>query len=148
MTPAFEISFAVPGVPVPRNSQKVSTKSGRVVQYLPKRVREHKARVEAYATLAMHTARLQPVSGLVALEAVFVFPAPLAGISRAEWARIEAGELLTYPKIRCDLDNALKLIGDALQGIVFVNDKQIVDVHLSKRIGKEPRTEITVRLIT
>jgi crossover junction endodeoxyribonuclease RusA len=36
-------------------------------------------------------------------------------------------------KVRVDLDNALKVLGDALNGVAWIDDKQIVDLHA--RIG-------------
>lgn len=36
-------------------------------------------------------------------------------------------------KVRVDLDNALKVLGDALNGVAWVDDNQIVDLHA--RIG-------------
>jgi Holliday junction resolvase RusA-like endonuclease len=46
-------------------------------------------------------------------------------------------------KRRRDADNHNKIWSDSLQGIVFEDDKQIVDLHIHKRYDKSnPRVEI------
>lgn len=47
------------------------------------------------------------------------------------------------PQKRGDLDNTLKVLGDALQGIAYANDKQIRELHAY--LGddsKRPRVEV------
>ncbi len=51
-------------------------------------------------------------------------------------------------KRKCDWDNFHKLSMDALSGVVWVDDEQIIEAHVSKRYDKkEPRIEIDVREI-
>lgn len=48
---------------------------------------------------------------------------------------------------RRDLDNTLKPMLDALQGIVYVNDKQISHIELTRAFDKgRPRVELTVEV--
>ena len=50
-----------------------------------------------------------------------------------------------YMDGRGDLDNRVKQLGDSLQGIVFLNDSQLWEIHLRRhREPKLPRVEITV----
>ena len=142
-----EISFSVPGIPIPRNSQKVAVTNGHVHQYVPAHVTDYKSRVAVFAKQAMQKAKATPLAGCLAADVVFIFPAPMSSLKKQERSRIEAGELLIYEKISKDLDNLMKAVGDSLQGIVFNNDKQIVDAGLSKRIGLTPGTIITIRTI-
>jgi Holliday junction resolvase RusA-like endonuclease len=58
----------------------------------------------------------------------------------------KAGEL--FPATKPDYDNIAKLIGDALEGILWVNDSRIVDGRISKlfvREGERPRIELKVK---
>ena len=48
-----------------------------------------------------------------------------------------------YPK-RGDLDNKVKAISDALNGLVFIDDVQIVDLHAQMRYGGAELVEVTV----
>jgi Holliday junction resolvase RusA-like endonuclease len=46
------------------------------------------------------------------------------------------------PSVKPDLDNLCKAVLDALNGIAYHDDKQIVELHLSKAYSDHPRTEI------
>lgn len=55
-----------------------------------------------------------------------------------------------YPTRRPDLDNMEKLVADALNGIAYHDDCQIVDSHTRKvwAINEEPHTSVYVRELT
>jgi len=57
-------------------------------------------------------------------------------------------EQMLYNKIlptkRPDLDNVIKIVKDALNGIAWHDDSQVVDLHGSKSYSYEPRVEVTV----
>lgn len=44
-----------------------------------------------------------------------------------------------------DIDNQMKAAADALNGIAWKDDAQIVDARLSRRYGRESMTVIEVR---
>lgn len=50
------------------------------------------------------------------------------------------GRLL--PTVKPDLDNIVKIICDALNSLAYTDDKQIVELAVSKRYGDCPRVEI------
>lgn len=46
---------------------------------------------------------------------------------------------------KADIDNFNKLVFDALEKIVYEDDKQILELHITKHYDKEnPRVELTV----
>ena len=51
---------------------------------------------------------------------------------------------LEYPK-KSDLDNCYKSITDAMQGIVYLNDSQIVEAHIKKVYAEESGANIMVQ---
>jgi crossover junction endodeoxyribonuclease RusA len=49
------------------------------------------------------------------------------------------------PRKSGDLDNRLKVVLDALQGIAYANDRQVVEIHARRYEDKDnPRVEITI----
>lgn len=55
---------------------------------------------------------------------------------------------LMWPTGRPDLDNQLKLIGDALNGIVWADDAQIVRAEVVRRYAEAPAAVLTVQEIS
>jgi crossover junction endodeoxyribonuclease RusA len=98
------VEFTVEGDPIPKGRPRAG--SGRV--YTPARTRDAEATVGLYARQAMQGR--DPVTCDVILEAHFY----------------------TKTKRRVDIDNLLKTAMDAIGGIVFVNDDQVVQVTARK----------------
>lgn len=69
--------------------------------------------------------------------------APPPSWSRKKTADALAGRIL--PTSRPDIDNQMKTAADALNGIAWKDDAQIVDARLSRRYGPESVTVIEVR---
>ena len=139
-----EISFTVPGIPQPRQAHKLSRKGGKVWKYLPAKSRVYQDRISAYGLMEMRKRKLKPLGGAIALEVLFVFPAPERQ-RKAQREAIERGKFLPY--LSKDIDNTLKCLLDGLKGVVIIDDRFVVDLGASKRMGKTPATIITVRTI-
>lgn len=101
-----------------------------------------RATVAARATAAMNGRELR--TGPLRLRATFVFARPAShfGTGRNE-GRLKASAPL-YVRKRPDVDKLLRAIGDALTGIVFRDDAQIVDVRAEKHFGQQPCAHVVV----
>jgi Holliday junction resolvase RusA-like endonuclease len=48
------------------------------------------------------------------------------------------------PTVKPDIDNHIKLVADAMNGLVYEDDRQIVEVSVSRRYGPEAYTDVIV----
>lgn len=140
------IYFRVPGSPMAKRSQKVITRrmgdrafssivsTDTVVQaeaYFVSFARQHKPEVA--------------IQGAIAMRIACVFP--LVGAVSSGWKRAAALVHRIFPKSkrRDDADNLAKLVMDAMQRAGYwEDDGQVVDLHITKRYGVEPGTEVWV----
>lgn len=52
------------------------------------------------------------------------------------------------PTTKPDIDNVQKAVMDALTGVWYVDDSQIVESHVGKWYSENPRVEVTVEEAT
>lgn len=81
----------------------------------------------------------QPTSEALALKMVFVMPIPASWSKKKRWDALEKAHTS-----KPDLDNLIKGCTDALNGVIWQDDKQIIAVDATKVYGFEPRIELYV----
>lgn len=108
--------------------------------YSDKDTEAHEKAIAQYAGLMM---RNRPPSEKPLAVLVHAFREIPASWSAAEKARALAGHIV--PTSRPDGDNYLKLAQDALNGIVFKDDSQIVDARVIKRYSDRPALRVEIR---
>ena len=114
----LSVRFVVPGEPVPYMRPAPGLKGGRIV---PKREREWRQRVVIHFCQQRHGA--PPLVGPLSLEAVF-YRSTLR---------------------RADCSNLVKSVEDALNGVAYADDSQVVVLHAEKRLDRAcPRAEVTI----
>ena len=64
--------------------------------------------------------------------------------STSKKKRAEMLEGRIFPTIKPDADNVAKIILDALNGVVYEDDKQVVGLLTLKRYSEEPRVEVII----
>lgn len=116
----MKLDFVVPAVPVAQPRHRASVMGGRVHVYGAKS--DHP--VHAYKATLLHAAREAydgpPLQGRVQIDLLFLFPRP----QRLIWKKrpMPRCEHVTKP----DRDNLDKATLDALKGLLFVDDCQVV----------------------
>jgi len=109
------LTFTVPGNPVPW--QRAQSRRGQ--RFTAPETRRFQAKVQAHA----RQARAKPLAGPVLLAVDFYRETAHA----------------------CDLDNLIKTVSDALNGIAYEDDRQIVAILATKNVDRScPRVMITV----
>lgn len=130
------VGFTVAGDPVPLARYRHRRGGGK--PYLPARSGEYRKRVQAAWQAA---GRPQLGDAPLAMTLVFNFARPASHRKKNGGLRQGAP---TYPP-RADVSNLVKGVEDALQGLMFVDDAQIVGVVASKRYADyDPCCEVFV----
>ena len=139
-----EITFFSPGVPVAKGrarARHVKTKEGREfdVHYTPKKTRQ--AETDFALAAQEHAPESGPTAGGVRLVTEFFMPIPKSDSQKKQEAKAN-GEILHLQKP--EFDNLIKLVADALKGISWVDDKQIISGAYSVAYSRTPGTRVTV----
>jgi Holliday junction resolvase RusA-like endonuclease len=121
------ISIVIPGTPTTKLRPRFARCGNGVKTYDPQSEDKETTRWQIKARMK----GAQPIEGPFALTLLCVFKKPK---SKRDVFHI------TKP----DLDNLVKWIGDVGNGVLWVDDKQIVNISASKIYGDEPRTVVTV----
>jgi len=139
MSVITNVAFVVPGEPVAKGRAR-STAAGR--HYTPAKTVAYETLVSMVAQNAMGAAMPFPGPLAVEIEAVHTVP--------ASWSQKRRNEALcgrAFPAKRPDLDNLVKALGDGANGIVWMDDCQIVVLHASKTYGERPEVRVRVAVL-
>ena len=134
----MRLQFEILGEPMPQPRARLTTIGGHPRAYDPASAREYKGMVSVIAKAAL---RGEPrcESGPVFLDLMFGMPVPASWSSRKR-ANAIAG--LTRPSVRPDIDNLAKAILDALNGVLFKDDGQVVEMKAMKCYSANPRVVV------
>ena len=113
--------FVVKGKPVPKARARVGKRGG----YTPKRTKEYEKKVWATAVSARNQAHLKAHDGPVVL--LLAFDQEKAVVDVVYLDESEAYST-GYP----DLDNLIKSVSDALIGVAYKDDAQVVEIRAVK----------------
>lgn len=122
------VSFTVPGEPVGKGRPKF-TRTGHA--YTPEKTRYYEQVVQMAARLKMQ----RPFDGAVRIAICANYAIPK---KTGKTARLKMIEGIMRPLKKPDVDNIAKIILDALNGIAYHDDKQVVEMHVAKFYNDTP----------
>lgn len=137
----MRITFTIPGVIRGKGrlrTRLVKTKTGKqfVHGYTPTETQHAEAMVRQFGYQAMNG--LPPMEGPLSLK-VTIFKQPTASWSKKK----QASSFFVTGKP--DLDNVIKLLGDALNKVVWNDDAQIAQIHVARYYSRGPeQTEVEI----
>ena len=123
--------FFIPSKPVPQARARVM-KGGWTFD--PNKDKKNWFRLQVRERIS------SPFKGAVRIDLEFFMPIPRSTPKK----RLES--LKTSPHIKKpDLDNLVKFSMDGMSEIAFVDDRQVCEIHATKKYGENPGTLISVK---
>lgn len=134
------VSFRVDGDVVGKGRPRFArTKSGGVATRTPEKTKSYEGKLAYAAQQAMRGGRLidAPVEVLLRVS---------VGVAESwpAWKRTAALASALRPTTKPDSDNVAKLVLDAMNGVVYVDDLQAVSVTIMKFYSERPGLEVIV----
>lgn len=120
-----DIEFEVPGAPIPKGRPRASFKTGII--YTPRKTADYESSVKCQAMKAMWGRSVLRKSEPLRVEIIFNIQAPKRYLNKTGL------KCNIYPVVKPDLDNFIKSVLDGMNGIVFEDDSQIVEIKASKK---------------
>lgn len=133
------ISFTVPGLPVPKGRPRFMVRGKLARVYTPDKTARYEKLVGTYGVTAM--GGRYPLRNPFIICMRFVLPVPQSWPKARRIAALAgACPMMSKP----DLDNLAKTVLDGLNGIVYADDCQIIEMSLTKSYGDNACTQVTL----
>lgn len=134
----MEVIFEVPGEPRGKGRPRFS-KTGHA--YTDSETRAYEKKIEAYYRKALGAFRW-PDSEFISVDITAYYPIPKSA-TKAATAAMRAGQV--PPSRKPDIDNVMKIVLDALNGVAYKDDSRVVRVEAQKVYSDVPRIEIRMK---
>jgi len=137
----YRFDLIVPGDPVGKGRPRMTTRAGFAHAYSPPKTVDAEKRIQT-AFKAVYR-NYEPIAKGTPIRArIKAFYAEPASMSKTLRNAAEAG--LLKPTKKPDLDNVVKLILDALNGLAYEDDSSICSIEAEKYYSTEPRIMIEI----
>ena len=140
--PIFSVSFFVPGQPVGKGRPRAARRGSHIQLYTPEKTSSYESLVATAAHGAMRGA--EPIRGACHVDMDIRLMVPMSWSAKR---RNQALDGLVFPTKKPDLDNILKAVFDAINGIVWEDDVQAVYVQAVKRYSAVPGVHVNVKSV-
>lgn len=134
----MQVRFSVPGEPKGKGRPRFSNAGKYVKTYTPHDTVVYENLVRLSYTQAHPKVKL---TGALRAEIRAYFPIP-ASVSKKKREAMIAGKVRYTKKI--DADNLAKAVLDALNNVAYDDDKQIVELFVSKDYSEEPQVIVVL----
>ena len=131
------MKIIIDGPAVGKGRPRASSIGGKARLYTPKQTRDYETHIKALAHAAMFGKA--PADGPLQAE-IWIMVAPPSSMSKKKQRMAMEGDLL--PTSKPDVDNVSKIVLDALNGIAYLDDKQVTDLIVRRRYA--PKDSVLV----
>lgn len=136
----MQIMFTVYGEPVAKGRPRFAKRGNYVQTYTPVKTKSYEDEVRLLATKAKGSG--STLEGSVSVFIYISFSVPKSYSKRKREACL-SGE--TKHTKKPDLDNVAKAIIDGMNGIIFKDDSQIINLHVTKVYAEVGKVEVLIR---
>jgi Holliday junction resolvase RusA-like endonuclease len=133
------VEFFVPGEPVGKGRPRVGKVGQHARLFTPAKTVNYEGLIAHAGSQAMQARAL--IDGPVLVEMHMGLSIPQS-MSKKRKALAVAGRV--FPTKKPDMDNVIKAIFDGLNGVVWVDDVQVVDTMVRKRYAETPGVRVRV----
>ena len=136
----FMVTFKVDANPVGKQRARYVKRRNFVQTYTPEKTRTYETLIKDSAIEAMGAS--EPLETPVSLYLYIRVPIPKSCTKK----RLEAiANGLEKPTKKPDASNILKSVEDGMNGVVYHDDSQIINIHVSKVYSSLPGVDICVK---
>lgn len=123
----------IPELAVGKQRPKFSSRNNYVVAYTPSKTKKYENTLRSYMTNVMQVRDIYKKAIDVEINIEIIPPKTKINTKKSKELFL-MGEL--YPTVKPDIDNYAKAILDAMNGIVFRDDAQIINLNITKRYSQ------------
>ena len=137
----FVVTFKIPGKPEGKGRPRFARRGKFVTTYTDNKTRTYESKIKDIAMVAMGAS--MPLTTPLEAFIYISYPVP------ASYSKTRKADCLANterPNKKPDIDNVVKAVCDSINGVVYVDDTQIVDLHATKVYG-EPYVEVLIKEI-
>ena len=133
-------TFKIPGRVQSKQRARFNVKNGRV--YTMRQTVEYESYVKACYTDYMNQFGWKPFKGPIKANIEVFIQVPKSDSKKLKEAKL-SGKI--RPQIKPDVDNLCKTILDALNGLAYEDDKQVVECVIKKFYATEPCAYVVLK---
>jgi Holliday junction resolvase RusA-like endonuclease len=137
------IHFSVPGQPIGKGRPRVGKRGNHAIMFTP-------AKTVSYENLVKHAA-FEAMAGAALIEGPVRAVVHMACQIPASWSWKRSAQAMRHeirPTTKPDIDNVLKAIFDAINGVVWKDDVQVCDCQIRKYYSDSPCVKVWIGELT
>jgi Holliday junction resolvase RusA-like endonuclease len=136
----FMVTFTVDGTPVGKQRARYARRGNFVQTYTPEKTRTYESLIKEKAIEAMGSS--EPLETPVTLYLYIRVPMPKSYSKKRTEACLNGSE---QPIRKPDASNILKSVEDGMNSVVYKDDSQIVNIHVTKVYSSQAGVDICVK---
>jgi len=136
----FMVTFKVDGTPVPKGRARYARRGNFISTYTPEKTRTYETLIKDAAIEAMGSS--EPLETPVSLYLYIRVPIPKSCTKKRLEAISDGSE---KPTKKPDASNILKSVEDGMNSVVYHDDSQIINIHVTKVYSSLPGVDICVK---